>query len=32
VYLPLLSSALACLLFLIPGVQLYIHHKKQQNV
>lgn len=32
VYLPLLSSVLACLLFLIPGIQLYIHHKKQQNV
>ena len=32
VYLPLLSSVLACLLFLIPGVQLYIHYKKQQNV
>ena len=29
VYLPLLSSGLACLLFLIPGVQLYMQHKRQ---
>jgi len=32
IFLPLLCSIVACLLFLIPGVQLYIHHKKQQNV
>ena len=32
IFLPLLCSIVACLLFLIPGIQLYIHHKKQQNV
>ena len=32
IFLPLLCSIIACLLFLIPGIQLYIHHKKQQNV
>jgi putative membrane protein len=32
IFLPLLCSIVACLLFLIPGIQLYIHYKKQQNV
>ena len=29
VYLPLLSSGVACLLFLIPGVELYKQHKQE---
>ena len=30
--LPLLSAVLACLLFLIPGIQFYTNYKKQMNV
>ena len=29
--LPLLSAVLACLLFLIPGIQFYTNYKKQMN-